>query len=628
MKITTYYPDGSIQDVHRYTIDVPKYISSYDSKHSFLNIGEEDVEAVLYKKKDPEKQLALNRYRFLIGFDFDNYQHYIEHHYKINIDVAQLSYLDYCFSHLLRLYGSKDLFPLRNEKEIHEFLSCDTWIEIILYHALSNCNRVSNRNDKHEMSLFTCLSGLIHRVYYALKKANVVGLLSKDEQAIMYVLYPFANLSTFIGHNLLCNDTLLAKMIKAMYLTNEDCRDSIYALALVLYRSYTIGAVPITPKGLVMMMTGGSGNRINEEIILEASPSNGIEMTQIAMSEEEIACLVCYDMVGKPRFVEIENIFKNEYTSYYNLNAEIQKQIINRTAIRKFRTEPIVSSQWETFYYDTLDDLECQYKNHYRSHKELMSPFCYYYLLVNMCDPGHKYEFNGDFLVELVNYAIDNKCTNRCELYNQIIQLNYMQESAYMITVENNENNKTPDEVSILRDKLLSGKDGTIAKELLLNSNKFESYEDAIEKILVFLTPLYCEKYMVNPNQDGIDDFQKRLKILLQDNSFLENLKPKELMTNKKNERQLGFNVKLVMNIIGVLSKENDDTFVNPLKKRIADPLCRELEELWQLKRAKGYNSYVNKFDNNRGLKELQTTKSFSLLNEGMIDRVKLVFSN
>jgi hypothetical protein len=82
------------------------------------------------------------------------------------------------------------------------------------------------------------------------------------------------------------------------------------------------------------------------------------------------------------------------------------------------------------------------------------------------------------------------------------------------------------------------------------------------------------------------------------------------------------------MNIIGVLSKENDVKFVNPLKKRIADPLCRELEELWQLKRAKGYNSYVNKFDNNRGIKEFQTTKSFSLLNEGMIDRVKQVFSN
>lgn len=629
MKITTYYQDGSIQDVHRYTIDVPKYISSYDSKHSFLNIGEEDVEAVLYKKKDPEKQLALDRYRFLIGFDFDNYQHYIEHHYKINIDVAQLSYLDYCFSHLLRLYGSKDLFPLRNEKEIHEFLSCDTWIEIILYHALSNCNRLSNRNDKHEMSLFTCLSGLIHRVYYALKKANVVGLLNKDEQAIMYVLYPFANLSTIIGYDLLCNDTLLAKMIKAMYLTNEDCRDSIYALALVLYRSYIIGAVPITPKGLVMMMTGGSGNRINEEIILEASPSNGIEMTQIAMSEEEIACLVCYDMVGKPRFVEIENIFKNEYTSYYNLNAEIQKQIINRTAIRKFRTEPIVSSQWETFYYDTLDDLECRYKNHYRSHKELVSPFCYYYLLVNMCDPGHKYEFNGDFLVELVNYAIHNKCTERCELYSKMIELNYMQESAHMITnFDSKEDEKAQDKISIFREKLLAGKDGTIAKELLLKKNKYENNEDAIERVLVFLSPLYCEKYMVNSSPKGVDDFRERLHKLLQEDLFLENLKPKEPMTKKKNDGQLGFNVKLIMNIIGVLSKENDDNFVNPLKKRIADPLCKELEILWELKNAKGYNSYVNKFDNNRGRKEFQTTKSFSLLNEGMIDRVKQVFSN
>ena len=55
MKITTYYPNGSVKDVHEHTIDVPKYICSYDPKHSFLNIGEEDVDAVTYKKKDLEK---------------------------------------------------------------------------------------------------------------------------------------------------------------------------------------------------------------------------------------------------------------------------------------------------------------------------------------------------------------------------------------------------------------------------------------------------------------------------------------------------------------------------------------------------------------------------------------------
>lgn len=628
MKITTYYPNGSVKDVHEHTIDVPKYICSYDPKYSFLNIGEEDVDAVTYKKKDLEKHLILNRYRFLIGFDFDNYQRFIKNGHKTDIDVEELKYLDYCFSLLLRTYGTKDMFSLRGEEEIHAFLSSKAWIETILFHALNIYNRSPNRHDEQEFGLYSCLSGLIHKTYYALKKVNEIGLLSENEQAVMYALYPFANLSKYNGPNLLCNDTLLVKMIKALYLTNEECRDTIYAFAQMLNQSSTIGVVPNTQKGLVMMMTGSSGNSNNEKIIFDARPSNGIEATQIALSEEEIVCLVRNDLVGTDIFDEIERIFKQEYASYYNQNAEKLKQITNRAAIRKFRTEPIVPRQWETFYYDTLDDLEYQYKNQYKSHKDLVSPFCYYYALVNMCDPGHQYEFDGDFLVELVNYAIDNKCTNRCELYNQIFQLNYMQESAYMITVENNEDKKTPDKVSILRNKLLKGKDGTIAKELLLNSNKFESYEDAIEKILVFLTPLYCEKYMVNPDQDGIDDFQKRLKILLQEKSFLENLKPKELMTNKKNERQLGFNVKLVMNIIGVLSKENDVKFVNPLKKRIADPLCRELEELWQLKRAKGYNSYVNKFDNNRGIKEFQTTKSFSLLNEGMIDRVKQVFSN
>lgn len=629
MKITTYYPNGSIKDVHEHTFNVPKYIRSYDPKHSFLNIGEEDVDAVTYKKKDLEKHLILNRYRFLIGFDFDNYQRYIKDNYKKDIDVEQLKYLDYCFSLLLHFYASRDYLSLRNEKEIHILLSSNALIEIILFHALSIYNRLPNRHDEQEINLFSCISGLIHRTYYALKKINEIGLLSENEQAVMYVLCPFANLSKYNGPNLLCNDTLLAKMIKTLYLTNEEYRDTIYALAQILNGSYAIGVVPNTPKGLVMMMTNGSGNSNNREIIFEASPSNRIETTQIALSKEEIACLVCNKFVNTDIFVEIEKIFKYEYTSYYTLNSEILKQITNRAAIRKFRTESIAPCQWKTFYYDTLDDLEYQYKNQYRSHKELVSPFCYYYVLVNMCDPGHQYEFNGDFLVELVNYAIDNKCTNRCELYNQIIQLNYMQESADMITVENNEDNKTPDEVSELRNKLLSGKDETIVKELLQNNNKFESYEDAVEKILVFLTPLYCEKYMVNPNQDSIDDFQKRLKLLLQEKSFLENLKPKELMTNKKNERQLGFNVKLVMNIIGVLSKENDVKFVNPLKKRIADPLCRELEKLWQLKRAKGYNSYVNKFDSNIDAKcDLQISKSFSLLNKTMIERVKEVFSN
>ena len=629
MKITIYYPNGSVKDVHEHTIDVPKYISSYAPKQSFLNISEEDVDAVTCKKKDLEKYLILNRYRFLIGFDFDNYQRYIKDNYKKDIDVEQLEYLDYCFSLLLHLYGSRDFLSLRNEKEIHILLSSNALIEIILFHALSIYNRLPNRHDEQEINLYSCLSGLIHRAYYALKKVNEIGLLGENEQAVMYALYPFANLSKYNGPNLLCNDTLLAKMIKTLYLTNEECRDTIYALAQILNGSYAIGVVPNTPKGLVMMMTGGSGNRNNREIIFEASPSNRIETTQIALSEEEIACLVCYDLVGTERFVEIEQIFKHEYTSYYTLNSEKLKQITNRTAIRKFRTESIVSSQWETFYYDTLDDLECRYKNHYRSHKELVSPFCYYYLLVNMCDPGHKYEFNGDFLVELVNYAIYNKCTERCELYSKMIELNYMQESAHMITnFDSKEDEKAQDKISIFREKLLAGKDGTIAKELLLKKNKYENNEDAIERVLVFLSPLYCEKYMVNSSPKGVDDFRERLHKLLQEDLFLENLKPKEPMTKKKNDGQLGFNVKLIMNIIGVLSKENDDNFVNPLKKRIADPLCKELEILWELKNAKGYNSYVNKFDNNRGLKEFQTTKSFSLLNEEMIDRVKQVFSN
>jgi hypothetical protein len=247
-----------------------------------------------------------------------------------------------------------------------------------------------------------------------------------------------------------------------------------------------------------------------------------------------------------------------------------------------------------------------------------------------MCDPGNRYEFKDDFLIELVNLAIKEKCTDRCELYKQMLRLNYMEESAYMIPVDKTENQV--EEATVIdnkRNELLAGENISIVNDLLQKSIKFISVEDAIERILVFLSPLYDKRYMVKSTDSDISLFCNRLKILLKRDEFAQHLEPKEPKTDKKKDnRQLGFNVKLVLNIIGVLSKEKDEKFNNPLKNRITNPLCTELGKLWYIEKYKGYNSYINKYlDNKEAKNENQMYESFSLLDNKMIETIKEQFS-
>lgn len=211
-----------------------------------------------------------------------------------------------------------------------------------------------------------------------------------------------------------------------------------------------------------------------------------------------------------------------------------------------------------------------------------------------------------------------------------MLRLNYMEESAYMIPVDKTENQV--EEATVIdnkRNELLAGENISIVNDLLQKSIKFISVEDAIERILVFLSPLYDKRYMVKSTDSDISLFCNRLKILLKRDEFAQHLEPKEPKTDKKkNNRQLGFNVKLVLNIIGVLSKEKDEKFNNPLKNRITNPLCTELGKLWYIEKYKGYNSYINKYlDNKEAKNENQMYESFSLLDNKMIETIKEQFS-
>lgn len=649
MKITTFNPDGSIKEVREHHFQIPKYITSFDPNQSFLNIKEEELALMTKNETDMDKDMMINHYRMLLEYDLSIYirdypKSYLRNEYVKEADDDIIIYYDGVLSYLLSLYNKPhDAYNTKdNYMGIRRFLNDDRlWIDTLWYHVKKTNFDYLGRQEMSNVGLSKSLVDVIQRFYCVLKQSHELELIQDGGAGIelMHVLYPFTNIpqSLCLSSNILKNNDVVVKMAESLYWSNEGNRDLLYALAHIIdLSSHTeIRAAKSSPFGFVSMITDQPKTSNDKVVVLPANPSNGIEVTEIELSKEEIVSIICRDYVGSEEFIKYENDFKKEYEDYYNKNSSDLKTITERQVKRKFETKFLIPQQWSTFYYNSLDDLENQYKRQYEIHKELATPFCYYYLLVDMCDPGSRYEFKDDFLIELVNLAIKEKCTDRCELYKQMLRLNYMEESAYMIPVDKTENQGEGfTEIENKRNELLAGENSSIVHDLLQEDIQFISVEDAIDRILVFLTPLYDEKYMVKSTKSDIDVFCERLKELLRNDGFAKYLKTKAPKENKKKnekedeKRQLGFNVKLVLNIIGVLSREKDEKFNNPLKNRIADPLCTMLGELWNLKKYKGYNSYVNKYLDNTGVTNAnQMYESFSLLTDDMITAIKNKFS-
>lgn len=643
MKITTYTPDGSIKEVREHHVQVPEYINTFDAKHSFLDIIEKDVALALYKRKDYDKGLLLNQYRFLLRYDYDNYLK--SNARKINFEDEQgrmknedtLEYYDHVLSFILHSYRLSQNYPNKLPDEAQRFLNDSLWIDTLLYHARKTKNRVRYTNVTQEQNPLTNnLIGIIHRLYYALRKADELGHLGENEQIVMYLLSPFANIrsSQLLKTGVFDNDFVLAKMIESMYLTKEKCRDSIYSLVYAIESSVHMGFsnTPKSAMGYVAMMTNKTKTKDNI-VTLDATPLNSIEVTKIELPREEIVCLVRHYEISQELLTYYRDYFEKEFDVYYEKNFEDIKKITNRQAKRYYKEikdTALLPKQWKEFYYYCLDSLESEYKRQFKDRHDLTTPFCYYYILVDMCDPGHRYEFKEDFLEELVNLALQKRCIGRCDLYEQMVRLNYIEESAFLIPIGNAiENAEKIDKIDQLRQQLLSGENASIARDLECSNVDFINNDDAINRALVFLSPLYSEKYMVDPSKTGVNNFCTTLQNLLKKGNFAAKLKTNEKQQDddsREEKRGLGFNVKLILNIIGVLSKGNIKN--GPLKKRIADSLKKDLKKLWKLERAGGYNSYINKYNHNEDVKnESQMYYSFSVLNCDMIKEIIDAFS-
>ena len=604
MKITIFNPNGSVKEVLEYHFQVPVFITAFQNNHSFLNISEEDVALISFKGKDVDKDFLIKQYRFLIKFDFDNYvQCIISSEDKPNqtIDADMLDYYNHVLSILLRSYGPT-YYEFKNglTEEEHQLLNTNLWLETLLFHAKNANNRVHRKFKQYEFCEFNNLVSIIHRLYYALKKANMLGHLNEKEQRVMHALCPFANIQSSKSANtsLLDNDNVLVKLIKSLYQTKEECRDIMYALTYYA-QLLSFGKLPSAHKAssrYVAMMQKISGVK-SETITIKANPSNTIELSQIEFLKEEIVCLSCPNVIiNKDLLKKTGDVLKEEYDSFYKLNIDDVKKIVENKALRQFKfknSEFLTQKHWKEFYFMSLDELEMKYNNQYEKFKGLEVPYYYYYLLVDRCRPCQRYAFNDDLLESLIYMASQNKLSERSYLYDQMLRLNYMEEEAGIINKED-PSNGDPQKIKMgnLRNDLLNSEDADIVGRIIDGQNESLRKDDQlfVKSILIFLSPLFNDEYVLGMK---VAYFKGLLKSIFENEKILESLKQKEF--------NQFFNIKLVFNIIGYLSQDNKKYLAvvkPPLDKHIGSRLCRDLDFLWILSLSKNGRKCLTQWDN------------------------------
>ena len=589
MKIITYNPNGSIKEVRRRHFQVPEYITSFDPQCSFLNIKEEDICIVSSKDDSIEKDLLLNKYRFLIKYDYNNYSLYS--YLEKGLTDSDLDNFNKILSFIVH--------PNRIEANhyCHNTRFNLLWVYTILFHAIKVKNRTTFIDpDKRE---FINVINYIHRLYHCLRKNDIEERFMEGiKQKLTYTIYPFTNIQTknYQYSNIFDDDDVLVKVMEALYHTDGKCRETIYALAhgidFLLQGKLPKGKN--NPYKLVSMISNKSMPNANEITLMKATPSNGIETTEIKLPPMELVYLMQDSSVDDSILSLMAKYLNDEYNIYIqSKGSEIQSSVENLITIMNSVSTPTILTpkRWQSFYYQSLQDLINEFKRHYSEARQIQCPYYYYFLLTEKCKPCTKYEFTGTFLMDLTRN--NEKCTMRPTLYEQMAKLNFIEEQAGWIRKEEKDDNisENKKEMLALRDELLEGTQRDIANAILERYNdNITNSESRVERIMVFLEPLFNKEYVESMS---VKSFRLLLEYV-----FKEETISNELGMNSYHQP---FNFKLVLNILGFLSKSNkhyNSKIKNPpLRKGLGSDLLEDLTDLWNLEGTSNYRKSVEQFD-------------------------------
>lgn len=587
MKITTFNPDGSIKEVREQHFQIPKYITSFDPNQSFLNIKDDDMAVFDCDDKD-EQEIVVKTFKILVKHDVVNYiktflngdmeSSLIKALLCPRMDVKDIVKYSKVIKRFIRKsYASSDYdTPKDLTDDEKQTLNIHVIVEVLVHNLQDVIAKGGNKFEYYK-SFFS----QVHWLYYALNRNLRRGALTSDAFEAMEILSPFANLK-YNKENYLDDEKHFKKIQDALYSTGGKSRADLYRLQLVIKH---LGKVNVPNNALAFA-------KIQNELktIINCIPGDVIENVKLQLDEDEVVALHVDCQAKEEIKQQIKNVYNTQYNEYINAQGMFIKDKIEQQALRYYECTEIdrlIRDDWRKFYFKSVDIIADKYKDATGSPYKYEIPLFYYYLLVEKCKIGEKYTFEGRLLNDLIIRAILFESEEKSSLYEQMYRLNYMEQSANLIFDERESNDKQNNDELLA---LLKGLDYDIV-EKFRSGKRFQIKEpsDAVKYLLVWLEPLF-ERHLNNSDKEV---FKEKFETLLKSDEF-----ETELLDNRRKKViKHNLNIKLVLNIVGMLSELNKENERNWVKCHIGPNLRDDIEIIWKQQGTSSYHKYVSGWD-------------------------------
>ena len=633
MKITTFNPDGSIKEVREHHFQIPKYISSFDPKRSFLNISDDDIR-VLKVGNDFEKKELERKFRTLINYDLSIFTKFLFEQdniesknsfydvlLRVSINQELLDKYRKALCSLVRRY-SKSLRSLRNIKsekltdDEYQALNVNTLVEILLFDIIKMRSKGRSGMD--------CYKNMVHRLRwlnYALYNCYALGLLTDDRRINAQILRPYSNIRFPKGISL-DDSSFLKRIVYSLYETGEQFRNDQYRLLLAL--KYLPCIEHTSMLSFDMSTIGMAINDKQLTTVLREDRSNEFENVRMELENEEIVALHGPCNISEEIKIAIKRVLDNQYKRYGNLNGNFDIKDMQKDIEMSYGDSYIKCNSlkyWREYYYKTMRRLSADFKENLKKNnfKDIEWPYYYYKVLVEDSDLCKEYKFEGQLLDGLLRLFINEKYEKTIALYEQVFRLNYMEtEADFINSIESSKekvNAVKNEEMQHYLDNLLKSENRIIA-EHILKGNLFCTKDDVVDYAIVFLEPLFKKYLTRNTNEVQFrETFKKVLKL---DFVF------KHLIVEKSNSNieKDTLHIKTLMNIIGILLNEFHN-WKKPIEVQNS-VLISDLITMWNITKIAGYARYISGY-RSRVSNPISTTSVFT---ENEVNEICKYFAN
>jgi hypothetical protein len=547
MEITTYNADGTINETKHIDLQVPGYVEIYNEQYSFLNITAEEVEVVNSRKNTFRKSLLLRRLTAAIMHDYSNFQDaYRKEAYNFFIDIDvyvqkagadQLIQIgDRIMTSIMRIYGNHSFYRrTKNEiiddeqtffeqvctkRELYIYLDkvehqikdgggyffSSNWINVMFYHAIksANTNRFYRLDSKDAIRFYYCLQNLINRYYYSLRNMEQAVKWMPDElKQQMYVLSAFVKRARMDYSLYVDESRVMPKLVNALSLVSAQHRRSLYEMFDIFCGRYP--SIEFDNHFMLHMRIKDLPKPKNNEHEITLYNYNKHPYKCYVIDDNEI-CALRIPSIGNEVLSILQNDLNYIYIEYMNVRASKWKGSVEIDAKTFFNKHKITYDSWAVFYYYEIE----KYK-YGIPESDLLKPQRIFFHLV--CDNIFLDEvlgFKKEIVEGLIEILIDHPCDSQEGLYECMFRMSYIKER------------DSKDLITVAKDKAMK-----------------------------YIGCLFKKEYnLVKPY------YQSNFKDLMSRILSLENIKEKLVKPAPTKNFKGGFNLSLVYNVLGMLSRQ------------------------------------------------------------------------